>query len=315
MSRDHVLAFDLGGTKISSAIVDREGKILTQLKEPVRTQEGFQGLISQFERMGKRLLKERPSIEFGGIASAGPLDPVSGVLLDPTNLLTNGQPWGVVPLLKEVEKALGLRMKLENDAAAAILAEHWVGGAAKVKNAVSLTLGTGLGVGVLANGRLVRSGRNLHPEAGHMVIEMGSAEALCGCGNYGCAEAYLSGVNFTKLLTKRWGLNEKLTGEKLVQMAKDKDERALMAFKEYAQRLAYFINNLIVLFGPEKILFSGGFSESHELFIDEANKSLEGLLSRRRDGVDLMPRLEPSEFRDEAGLLGAAHVAFQTLID
>src|SRR5690606_33995027 len=118
-----------------------------------------------------------------------------GELLNPTNLTTQGQKWGVVPLTKQVGRRLKLKVKLESDAAAAVLAEHWVGAGRRIKNLVVVTLGTGVGLGVMANGEIVRSGRNLHTEGGHIMLHPEDKIYPCGCGNYGCAEAFLSGRN------------------------------------------------------------------------------------------------------------------------
>ncbi len=187
-----VLAYDLGGTKLSVGVVDSRGKVIEESREPVRASEGKAALFRQLSDLGKPLLKRYPRIKKVGIASAGPLDPRTGSLLNPTNLSRGGPEWGVVPLAKQLSKSLGLPVHLDNDAAAAMLAEHWIGAAKGYDNAMILTLGTGLGTGVIANGELLRAGRFLHPEAGHAIIGFADASAPCGCGNFGCAEAYPS---------------------------------------------------------------------------------------------------------------------------
>jgi predicted NBD/HSP70 family sugar kinase len=161
-------------------------------------------------------------------------------------------------------------------------------------------------VGIIANGALVRSGRGLHPEAGHIIIEHIQKEALCGCGNYGCAEAYLSGKNFCKCLSQKW--NEEISGEELLARAKANDQRAIEEFKSYGRRLAIFLASLVVLYAPEVIIIAGGFSHSSDLFLPETRRELESLLVRRRKGVDLLPKIQLSEFRSAAGLLGSARV-------
>lgn len=305
-----VLAFDLGGTKIAAAAVDENGQILREVREKVTFDQGPEGLFEQMARMGQDLCTQYKCTA-GAIASAGPLDPRKGLLLDPTNFKTNGQSWGVVSLVDEVKRRLMLPLYLENDAAAAALAERWKGAGQNSENAVVITLGTGIGVGVIANGQLVRSGRYLHPEGGHIIVESEKKEALCGCGNYGCAEAYLSGTNFAALMGSQWG--EKLTGEEIVARARDGDAKASQAFEDYGRRLAQFMRTLIVLFSPEVIILSGGFSMAADLYLPKASAVLSELMERRRQGVDLLPEIKLSPFRQEAGLLGAAWVAFESL--
>ena len=302
-----VLAFDLGGTKLACAVVNSRGQILEQIRSPVDLHLGPHSLVKQFAELGIPLIKKY-ALKAGAIASAGPLDPARGLLLNPTNLKTRGKSWGVVPLIREVEKKLKIKLHLENDAAAAAWAEHWVGKERGVQNLLIVTLGTGVGVGVLTNGDLVRSGRNLHPEAGHIIIDYKDKEWLCGCGNYGCAEAFLSGVNFTAHLAAKWS-DPRLTGEKLVASARQGEPLVVAEFGIYGERLASFLCSLIVLFSPEKIVISGGFSHAEDLFLPVCEIKLRELLRTRREGVDLLPRIQISKFRDEAGLLGAAYIA------
>lgn len=302
-----VLAFDLGGTKLAVAVIDGRGRILESQREPVELHGGAVSLVAQFARLGQPLIKKY-KLKMGAIASAGPLDPIKGLLMNPTNLKTLGHEWGVVPLIKDVEKKLKIKMKLENDAAAAVLAEAWVGAGRPHQNVVVITLGTGVGVGVIANGQLVRSGRHLHTEIGHITIDYKDRTWLCGCGNYGCAEAFLSGSNFTRHLAKEWS-EPHLTGEELVARARRKDKRALAEFIIYGERLASFVYSLTVMFSPEKIILSGGFSHATDLFLPTCQARLAELLRTRRQGLDLLPQIIISKFRDEAGLIGAAVVS------
>jgi glucokinase len=137
-------------------------------------------------------------------------------------------------------------VRLENDAAAAILAEYWIGAAKGIRNAMILTLGTGLGTGIICNGELVRAGHYFHPEAGHIIIKMGDETAPCGCGNLGCAESYLSGRNFARRARARFG-NSSLSGKDITDLARKGDPRALAAFEEYARLMATVIHNFVVL--------------------------------------------------------------------
>ena len=191
-----VLAYDLGGTKVAVGVVDSSGKILAFHREAAFIKQGKKATLDQLIRLGKEMIAKYPAIISVGVASAGPLDPVTGELLDPTNFSGPGGHWGRVPLAAILAKGLKKKVVLENDAAAAILAEVWKGLAKGTKNAMILTLGTGLGTAVVANGELVRGGRHQHTEGGHMIIQANDQSAPCGCGQFGCAEAYLSGRSF-----------------------------------------------------------------------------------------------------------------------
>lgn len=307
-----VLAVDLGGTKILAAIVDSTGSIIKKTKQTVDASAGPVGVLGQIAALAKQFRADFPEITVAALASAGPLDPVKGLWLSPTNITTNGEHWGAVPVVSSLDESTGLKWSLENDAAAAIRAEVWTGRAKGEPDAMAITLGTGVGVGVWANGALIRAGRNLHPEGGHLIIEHVAKEVVCGCGNWGCSEAYLSGANFTKWMGRKWGL--KLSGEDLLKIARSGDQKAVEEFHAYGRRLAIFISSLVVLFCPRVIVISGGFSHAADLFLPTAKHDLQNLLSSRRKGEDLLPHILVSEFQDEAGVLGAAHIALQKLI-
>jgi glucokinase len=300
----------LGGTKVAVGVVDSNGKILAEKRVPVVIAEGKKAVLRQLADLGCEFIRNYPSIKRVGIASAGPLDPKKGVLLDPTNFVSAKEPqgWGKVPLAGILSKALKRPTVLENDAAASMLAEHWKGAAKGYGNAMILTLGTGLGTGVITNGELLRSGRHLHPEAGHIILKEGDSSAPCGCGNLGCAEAYLSGRNFARRTRTRFG-NPKLDGLAVEKLARAGDPRAIAAFDEYARMMAVALQNYVVLFSPEIFVFTGSFAYASDLFLPKTKAHLEDLLKRRRVGIDLMPKLAVSKLDNEAGLLGGAYVA------
>jgi predicted NBD/HSP70 family sugar kinase len=173
-----------------------------------------------------------------------------------------------------------------------------------------LTLGTGLGTAVISNGELVRAGRHLHTEAGHIIIRQGDHTAPCGCGNLGCSEAFLSGRSFTRRNRPHFARPE-LTAVDIAEMARKGDPRALAAFEEYAELMAIAIQNYVVIYCPEIIVLTGSFAATADLFLPATREHLKRLLKRRRKGIDLMPKLAVSSLDNRAGLLGGAFVAFQ----
>lgn len=305
-----VLAYDLGGTKVAVGVVDSSGKILAFHREAAFIKQGKKATLDQLVRLGKEMIRRYPSVLSVGVASAGPLDPVAGDLLDPTNFSGPDGHWGRVPLAKILAKGLRKKVVLENDAAAAILAEVWKGLAKGKRNAMVLTLGTGLGTAAIANGELVRGGRNQHTEGGHLVIRAGDASAPCGCGQLGCAEAYLSGRSFAHRARAKLE-NGVIDAPQIAARAREGDAAALKLFEEYAENLAIALHNYVVIFYPEIVVFTGSFAAAHDLFLEKTAKKLGKLLARRNTVMNLQPKLVVSKLENQAGLLGGAYVALR----
>jgi glucokinase len=301
------LCFDLGGTKLRGAYVDGRGRITAHAVSRVRQDEGFDGLIRLFKETAGQLPKAK--FKSVSVASAGPLHPERGILLDPTNFFTGEKSWGVLPLVRDLKKAFKKPVRLENDAAAAVLGERWKGGHGKAKNILAMTLGTGVGIGVICNDELVRAGRGLHPEASHIPLDMNAKEYPCGCGAFGCIEAYLAGSHFAYRLGRLKG--RALSGEEAVALAKGGDVWVQEAFREYGRYLAQAIRALAIVFAPEVVVISGGFSHASSLFLEETKALLPGLMERYRKGIDLLPEVKVSKLQDDAGILGAAYLATQ----
>jgi glucokinase len=161
---------------------------------------------------------------------------------------------------------------------------------------------------MLTNGKLERSGRELHPEAGHIVLRVGDKSAPCGCGNYGCAEAFLSGRNFARRNAAKIG-NPELTGKEITQLARRGNRKALAAFDEYAVYMAAAVYSYTVIYCPEIVVFTGSFAAASPFFLPKVKKALPYLMRERRTGVDLLPKLAISSLRNNAGLLGGAYIA------
>ncbi len=324
-----VLSYDIGGTKVHAAVVDEQARVLDEIRVAVDFSHGREDVFRQWIDAGRTLLLRHPEVSRVGVASAGPLDPARGLLLDPTNFASaSGETWGVVPISKPLSEGLnGLAVVLENDAAAAVLAEHWVGAARGVEDCMIITLGTGVGTGMMVGGRLVRAGRGLHTEGGHVILRAGDESAPCGCGNLGCVEAYLSGRGFERRAAARLGSGGEasarsgagasgdavsfptISGAELARRAREGDATVRAFFDEYADLLAVAVHNFVVLYAPQVVVLAGSFANASDLFLDRARSRLEELLVRRRHGVDFMPALVVSSLENRAGVLGGAYVA------
>jgi glucokinase len=329
---EKVLAYDIGGTKVHTAIIDSRGRVHDEVRVAVDFSRGRSDVFRQWIDAGKRLLDSHPDVKRVGVASAGPLDPAKGLLLDPTNFTSaGGETWGVVPISKLLSRGLGgLPIVLENDAAAAVLAEHWCGAAKGVDDCMIITLGTGVGTGMIVDGKLVRAGRGLHTEGGHVIIRAGDESAVCGCGNLGCVEAFLSGRNFEKRARRALEgsqgtpapvghvefapghVEAGFSAPELAARARAGEAAVVALFEEYAELLAVAIHNFVVLYAPRVVVLAGSFANAADLFLDRARERLEELLIRRRHGVDFMPRVVVSSLQNRAGVLGGAVVALRS---
>ena len=303
-----VLSYDLGGTKLAAGVLNRRGRILEAMEVPALMERGKEVVIDQIVSLGRELIARHPEVHKIGIASAGPLDPFKGILLDPTNYSGPKGTWGKVPITKILQKRLKMPAVLENDAAAAILAEHWIGSAKNIDNAMILTLGTGLGTGIICNGKLVRAGKGRHTEAGHIIIHINDKSAPCGCGNLGCAEAYLSGRSFGRRAQQRFGRSD-LTAKDIANLAKQHDARAIAAFEEYSEILAITLYNYTRLYCPDIFIFAGSFANAAPLFLAHTENHLERLLEREIK-TEGKPKLVVSALQNHSGLIGGAYTAF-----
>lgn len=305
MSASLVLAYDIGGTKVSVGVVNAQGRILESRRVLIEFNKGKNAVLQQLADLGHSYLKRYPKIKKVGIASAGPLDPLRGVLLDATNFKTRGKSWGVVPLTAYLERRLKRKVFLENDAAAALLGECWKGAGKKSKNVAMLTLGTGLGTAFLCNGELQRAAHGFHTEGGHIIIQDEDLNLRCGCNNFGCAETWLSGTNFIRRIQKdsRENLH---SAEDVMQRARAKDRDVIKYFELYSWHLAVSLHNFAVLFAPEIVVLAGSFAAASPFFLKKTSIHLQQLLSRKKN---IIPKIVSSQLNNEAGLIGAAYVA------
>lgn len=304
-----VLAYDFGGTKVEVGVVSERGKVLASRRENIDFSQGPEGVLQFLADLGQEYLQKYKEIKNIGIASAGPLHPRQGVLLDPTNFFSDGKSWGKIPIVKILTKKLKRKIILENDAAAAVCAESWRGAAKGYKDILMFSLGTGLGTGIITDGKLVRAGGSLHTEGGHLIVNYLEKNIRCGCGNFGCAEAYLSGKNFSLWASKAMG--ENVSAEKITVLARQGDHKALAQFSQYAEIMAHVLCSFVVLYAPQIVVFSGSFAASSDLFLKQTDLRLQELLARRNKTVDMQPKLKISSLHNQSGLLGAAYLALK----
>ncbi len=319
-----IVGVDVGGTNVVVGTVpDGGGPLYGLRKEPTAVPEGPDGVVAQIVRMVKASIDDSRvsfsanlSVVGAGIGSPGPLDTKSGVVLTTPNL-----GWRDFPLRDRVSEALGVTATLDNDANCAIFGEWWQGAARGAQHVIGLTIGTGIGGGIVIDGHIYHGTSDIAGEFGHMTIDPSGRR--CGCGNYGCLEAYASGPAIAKravegieagetsqLPTYVDGNLQAITAQVVYEAAHAGDEYALEVVTETARVLGAGIASLINIFNPEVVVICGGVTLAGERLFTPLEKEVK----RRafRHAVDVC-RIVPGALPGTAGVYGAiASFAVQT---
>ncbi len=310
----YIVGIDVGGTNIVAGTVAEDGsEILGVLSVPTKSEDGADAVVARIVDLARASMAQAGKREIAGvgIGSPGPLDTKSGVVL-----LTPNLGWVNMPLRDRVANGLGLPATLDNDANCAIFGEWWRGAARGVEHLVGLTIGTGIGGGIVLYGDLYRGASDIAGEIGHMTID--SNGRRCNCGNYGCLEAYASGPAIaaravegieagaaTVLPRYVAGELHKVTAQVVYDAAHEGDEFALEVVRDTAKFLGAGVANIINIFNPQVVVICGGVTlAGDKLFVP-----LRSEVKRRafKPAVDVC-RILPGELPGTAGVWGAAAV-------
>ncbi len=309
--RKYYVGIDLGGTFIKGGIVDDLGNIVREEKVPTESEKGRGRVALNIANLAKDLLKKTglnvDDVEGLGMGVPGMIDSKAGNVVYSNNLQ-----WEDFPIAEEIENLTGLKVKIANDANVAALGEVKFGAAKAYDDVVMLTLGTGVGGGVVVDGKLIEGNKGAGAELGHSVIEVGGE--ACTCGRKGCLEAYASATAIIRD-TKRameahkdsrlWeiGSIDKVTGKTAFDY-KDSDPYAKAVVERYIEMLACGITNFANVFRPQAVLLGGGVCAQGDALV----KPLQALLNRdifageKGPGVPILI----AELENAAGILGAA---------
>lgn len=303
MMSNYSIGIDIGGTNLRTALVSEEGKVIKKVKYP----SGDRVLESLMDSIERLISSDVIGI---GIGVAGLIDHNKGEVLRSPNL----------PAIEGIQLTETLRARfkvpvfIENDANVAALGEKWLGVGKEFNDMVHLTLGTGIGGGIIYNNRLM----NISAEIGHMVIV--ASGSPCACGNYGCLETYASAKailskaiksledGLESLLRKLYEGNfYRLTSEDIYKTALDGDGFSREVLREAGRYLGIGISNIINIFSPQAIVLSGGLIGAWNIYVQEAIKEA----SKRALKILFdKTRIVPSILKDDAGLIGAAYLVF-----
>ncbi|MBI1884993.1 MAG: ROK family protein [Chloroflexi bacterium] len=308
-------AIDLGGTKILSIVATADGHILGEDLRPSRTADGLEAvmryMVYSLDAALNSAGRQRQELPAVGIASPGAVDAVNGIVPDAPQL----PGWRDVPLRDLMAEELGLRVFLENDASAAALGEHVFGAGRGSRYMLFLTISTGVGGGIIIDGKLYGGKSGAAGELGHFVIDADGPP--CGCGARGCLESLASGSAIARRgrellargqspgLARLAEAEGDVTTEMMYRAAADGDEGCREAFRQAGRYLGIALAGYVNVFDPEVIIIGGGVAQAGELLLEPARQAMEELaMTQPLRGV----RLVAGELGKGAGALGMVAV-------
>jgi glucokinase len=286
---------DIGGTKIAVAAVSTEGKIITLTEIETRAAEGAPRVIARLTAALHSIAQPETLLGIG-IGCTGPVDPRTGHVMNPYTLPT----WEDVDIVSPLAEEFQTRVVLENDCDAAALGEFWQGAAQGTQHAVYVTVGTGIGAGLILQGKLYRGVSMVVGEFGHTTIDY--AGPACYCGAHGCLEMYAAGPAIARAYQSKTGMTH-ATARDVVQAAASGDADAIEVVERTAYYLGIGLANLISLLAPDVIVLGGGVMEHFELF----QPTIRDTISKN---VGLVPwqdvKITRAALGANAGVIGAA---------
>lgn len=295
-------AIDIGGTKVAVGIVDDNGKVLAKRQTPTDP-ENYSAALEAIAAMLREAAQETETELTGiGIGSTGPVDPMKGEFGD-VDFLPG---WREKSPVKDLERIFNVRAALENDGDAAALAEAGWGAGRNRSPLIYVTVGTGIGGGIILDGKLYRGVDGAHPEVAHQVIDLNGPP--CTCGFRGCWESLAAGPAMAAWYkTEAPGNPESpnITAKQICDLARQGDSLALKAIEREALYLGLGLANLINLFAPEAIVLGGSVMKSADLFLDRIRSVI---LSGCRFVPADKTELTLASLGDDANLIGAARV-------
>jgi glucokinase len=320
-----VVGVDVGGTKVTAGTVNRSGEILNQLRVPMVSHDGaalgMAAVISVINSVVAKATNRPPTsglIRGIGICSPGPLDPNAGVIINPPNLPC----WRNFPLAAEVSRIYRVPVKLDNDANAAALAETLWGAGRGYRNVFLATIGTGIGTGIVLDGRIYHGRTGAAAEGGHLSIDYRGPR--CQCGKRGCIEVFASGPAIARrararlateprgscMLDRADGNLDAVTSETVAEACSAGDPLAASILQETLGFLSVWLGNIVDLLEPEVVILGGGVATMLRPFFDEIHNRLpDCCVNSRCQEIPLLPAC----FGGDAGMIGAAALFSQPL--
>ena len=307
------IGVDIGGTKVAAGVVDEQGQVLTRARRrtPSRDPEHLVDVVIEIVRQ----LRTEHEVDIVGVGAAGFIDAERSTVLFAPNLA-----WRNTPLRSQIAERLGIDVVIENDANAAAWGEFRFGAGENEPDLVCLTIGTGIGGGLIVNSALHRGRFGIAGEPGHMRVVPGGR--LCGCGNHGCWEQYASGNALVRaareiaterpddarrLLQLSGDEVEAIDGPVVTRAAQEDDPAAIDCFDEVGKWLGQGMADLAAVLDPGRFVVGGGVAEAGELLMRPARENFAASLSGR--GHRPVAAIVPARLGNDAGVIGAADLA------
>ena len=293
-----ILGVDIGGTSVKMGLVDRQGNIFARHEADVNYDGYRTPVLTTVIREAKAFLTaQNMQIEGIGVSATGQVDDRTGVVIG-----TNGKIPGYegAQIKLGMEREFGVPVCALNDANAAALGESFAGAARGHKNVVMITLGTGVGGGVIVDGRVFGGARGIAGEMGHFTLYQNGAP--CPCGKRGCYESYASATALIRLAQEKTG-EAGLNGRAIFRRAAAGEMKMLAALDAWLDDVAAGITGLVHIFNPEAVVVGGGVSSQEELLIRPLRERvLSGVMPRFAEGL----QLKGAALGNDAGIIGAA---------
>lgn len=301
---------DLGGTAIKVGLCDVQGKLLQTYEGPTGTEHGSDVVLENIAQYVRKLVAESPYTweQVAGIGAgiAGFMDIPEGFIKLSPNL-----GWRNVPVKKILEEKLGKTVKIDNDANVAALGEAWSGAGAGIPNVVCYTLGTGVGGGIIINGKIFQGHNGMAGELGHMAVVPDLEAIECGCGKKGCLETVSSATGIIRMAKEAvergehtsLALVDNIMAKDVFDAAKTGDEVSLRIINRAAVYLGKSMALVSVIINPQRFIVGGGVSKAGDILFDAIRKNYyECTQEAATEGVDIVPAV----LGNDAGVVGAA---------
>jgi glucokinase len=297
---EYSIGLDLGGTNLRAAAVSREGRMLGKTSGRTQYSEGREAIVRDMVEAISGLRAEFGEKDLAGIGVGVPgfTDMKQGIIRNSANI----SPLENFPIRDEIARRLGAPVILENDANAAALGEKWIGAGRDVEDLVMITLGTGIGGGIISGGRVLRGFSGMAGELGHITaVPYGNP---CGCGNRGCVEKHASATAIAAM-ARMLGLGVNPTAKDVFDMAAAGNEKARLIFVSMGEAIGIVLAMLVNAFNFPLYLISGGVIDAWEFF---APPMIEETRRRSVTFRFTETRVERAQLGNEAGLFGAAYL-------
>ena len=307
------IGIDVGGTNVKLALVDDNGNVLHSDSVPTYAKMGYEYTVNNIIQAIKSLMEKSGcgagDVEGIGFDFPGQIDYKNGIV----RLAPNIPGWVDVPIAKMIEDEFGIKTRIDNDVRCATLGEMKFGAGKGCENFVCITVGTGIGSGLVVNGQIVRGASNAAGELGHIKLQMNDGP-ICGCGDRGCLEAYASGPSIVAMAQeyikggkstryRELAQDGEITPYLVAKAAQEGDPVAKRIFQIFGSYLGIGLTSVINLLNPETVIIGGGVADAGDILFDPIKKTIK---DRAMAVAGSAVEIVPAQLGNSAGVIGAS---------